>query len=316
MKAMYTTIGDNVYRVLNKEENPAIIARLPKNPNNVTINEDAKTIATNVYAIVDGDTTDKANNELYQSLVDKIKSESIYEIPSLKNEYVMVVDYTILNSRNEKVDRNLAMKRLKPRDVAIIMGVDVDNRCTYRFAKQLETSLAIQIDNMTPYGIMTPRRRDYKLVLNDVIIYQDFNCKKRKRRIVSSRELKSLIAGKSQAGALGDMLLIYSSADEALTFDPITLPFLPIRVEIGINIINTNFVVAYDDNAINTILDENKPDESDQDDTDLKFEIIDDVEENTDTGDDTTDESTDDAVSGVSYEATYDESDDVINIKI
>lgn len=259
MKAIYTRIGNSIYQ-LNQDTNVPYTVCNNTAGINATVNIDpsnhyiSQNVFINTLKTPSGQTL--SNREMYEQMVRFIKDKLITEIPLIQNTYKVYIDYSVFEGGRE-VDHSAVIRPVTPEDSAILLGVTTNNETVYRRVKHFKPRVEFSLKNALPYGIMAAPRTSYMFRINSLCIFQDFS--KRPEMHPSTYCNAYTIHPSSQTIQHGveSMTMIYSSSDEGIVFNPVETGFSPRRIQVMIDIILADYIVAYNDEEINQILDEN-----------------------------------------------------------
>lgn len=255
MKAIYVRIGKNVYKVKQNTAIPTSLTfRTPGVSSSLNVDSYNKAVTQNVYINNLKKPGTKSNAELYRELVDYLKTEQITEIQEIQNYFKIYVDYTAYENGRE-IDRASVVRPIKPLDKAYMLGVATNNECVYRRVKTFNPSIEFKMNNTLPHGIMSTQKTGYALKINNIAIFQDFSVEPEIHE--STYEVSYGIGSSTIQSNLDNMKMIYSTQNEGIDIQEISLSFVPRTIEIAMDIILADYIVAYNDNNITQILLEN-----------------------------------------------------------
>jgi len=255
VKAIYTRFGKKVYRINQDMHEPTNTVFGPSGIH-VSINEDTanKRVVQNININTLKRPGVKSNAQLYNELVEYLKEEEITEIDSLQDFYKVCIDYSIFENGKE-IDRAQVIRPIKSEDKILILGVATNSECVYRRVKTFKPEIDFKIKEIVPYGIMKTRNENYIVKINDIGIYES----KREYREVHKSQYE--VAYDSETTVVPanfeDFVLIYSLSQSGAEIAPVSLNYIPRIMEIVLDIVLTNYIVAYNDNDIFKILQEN-----------------------------------------------------------
>lgn len=252
MKAIYTVLRGKVYKVNQNTDIPNTLTQ--KTPGvNTTVSTDANTKAVTQFVNINTLETPstKTNRERYEELVNYLKKEKITNIKSIQNNFKIYVDYTVYEG-NEQIERSAVIKPIDPTDMILPLGVATNSETVYRRVKTFEPSVEFKLRRELPFGIMSPKKKQYTLKINDVCIFQDLVCPKEVHN--SIYETPYSIGSETLNHNLSGSAMIYSLHNEGIEIQPIRLNFAPSIITVKFDITLCNYIVAYNDVDIEKIL--------------------------------------------------------------
>ena len=255
MKAIYVKIGNNVYKVKQNTAIPTSLTfRTPGVSSSLNVDSYNKAVTQNIYINNLKKPGTKSNAELYRELVDYLKTEEITEIREIQNYFKIYVDYTAYENGRE-IDRASVVRPIKPLDKSYMLGVATNNECVYRRVKTFNPSIEFRMNDVLPHGIMSTQKNGYKLKINNIAIFQDFS--EQPEIHESTYEVSYGIGSSTLQSNLDNMKMIYSTQNEGIDIQEISLSFVPRTIEIAMDVTLADYIVVYNDNDINKILIDN-----------------------------------------------------------
>ena len=240
MKAIYTVINNNVYRVNQNTSIPATLTFRSSGASTV-LNVDPKSKAVDQHIVINTlkKPGTKSNSELYEEMINHLKEASITEVNMIQNFFKIYVDYTMFEDGRE-IEHSAVVKPIRPLDKVALLGVATNNECVYRRVKTFDPKLNFRVRSSLPFGIMQDRKSRYQFKINNIAIFQDFNSRKEIHE--STYEVPYSMA---------------ATQNEGIDIQAIDLDFVPRAIEVSLEIILGNYIVAYDHDSIDDILKEN-----------------------------------------------------------
>lgn len=255
MKAIYTTIGNNVYRMQQNTAIPATLTcKAPGVSSSLSIDPYNKAITQNVYINELKRPNTKSNGELYEELIDYLKTQQITEIKEIQNLFKIYVDYSAYEDDRE-IEHSAVVRPITPTDRVVLLGVATNNECVYRRVKTFEPKIDFKLTNYLPHGIMKTQNSNYRLKIHNIVIFQDFSRNPEVHE--STYETAYRIGSSTIQSSLDNMRVIYATENAGIDIQEINIPFMPRTISIVLDVVLSNYVVVYDDNTINKVLIEN-----------------------------------------------------------
>ena len=257
MKAIYTFLNNNIYRIDQDTSEPKVLAPAPSSEHS-SINADTvlKKVTASVFLNTMETVNIKSNKELYNAMKNTIKEKQITSIETIYDRYMMLTDYQLFDSSCE-ICHNVVTKPVSAKDAALLLGVALNNELVYRRVKMFDPIIEFATANQLPLGIMKSADTNYKFKINDISIYQDkfpssvCNC----NNSVYCTPY-SVNAASTVTDVLSDYIKIYSTAAAGLDISEIDINFIPKTIDLKINLTMANLIVAYDDSDIITLIQE------------------------------------------------------------
>lgn len=255
VKAIYVKIGNNVYRVKQNTAIPAdLTSKVPGVSSSLNVDSYNKCVTQNVYINNLKKPGTKSNGELYNELVYFLKTNKITEIKDVQNMFKIYIDYSAYENDRE-IEHSAVIRPLTPMDKVVLLGVATNNECVYRRVKTFEPKIEFKLNNYLPHGIMNTQKTNYKLKIHNIAIFQDFS--KNPEIHESTYDVAYSIGSSTIQSSLDNMKIVYSTANEGILIQEISLSFMPRKIAIALDITLADYVVVYDDYTINKILIEN-----------------------------------------------------------
>lgn len=255
MKAIYVKIGNSMYRVKQNTAIPTSLTfRSPGVSSSLNVDTYNKSVTQNIYINNLKKPGTKSNAELYNEFVDYLRTQKITEIKEIQNVFKIYIDYSAYEDGRE-IEHSAVIRPLRPLDKAFMLGVATNNECVYRRVKTFEPTVEFKLKNSLPHGIMNSSKKDYKLKIHNIAIFQDFSSEIETHN--STYETSYGIGSTTIQASLDNMKMVYSTENEAIDIQEISLTFMPRTISIVMDIILADYIVAYNDADINKILVEN-----------------------------------------------------------
>lgn len=257
MKAIYTVIDEEVCRVRQNTKLPHEIvgyegecsSRLSTDP---TTGFAMQSIYINTLQVPKA----KSNREKYDELIYYLKTNKITEILSISNFFICHIDYTIYEN-GRIIDKAVVMHPVCPRDKVLPLGIASNNEDVFRRVKTFKHTIEFNTTRPVPHGIMYGKSKHnrYELKINDIKVYEKISDPEIHRSIYNDPydEQSEIVAAD-----VDDSLCIFSALEGGIVFDPVVLNFRPRRVGIDVNLVLTDWIVAFTDKEINKIIEDNK----------------------------------------------------------
>lgn len=255
MKAIYTKIGENVYRINQPTGVPSDVTfKAPGSSSTLNIDPINGNVSQNITINTLKKPGTKSNAQLYKDLVAFIKEKEITEISSIQNFFKVYIDYTVFEDGRE-IEHAQVIRPTACIDKALILGVATNNECVYRRVKDFNPKIEFRLKHKFPHGIMQQKKSKYILKINNIAIFES---KREFQEVHNSTynvayDVPSSIINASVDGDI----LVYSSYNDGIDIQGVELNFIPREVSIFLDIILTKYVVVYDDKTITDILIEN-----------------------------------------------------------
>ena len=263
MKAIYTVINNNVYRVNQNTSIPSSLTFRSSGASTV-LNVDPRAKAVDQHIIINTlkKPGTKSNSEMYEEMINYLKDSAITEVKVIQNFFKIYVDYTMFEDGRE-IEHSAVVKPIKPLDKVALLGVATNNECVYRRVKTFDPKLNFKVRSSLPFGIMQDKKSRYQFKINNIAIFQDFNSRNEIHE--STYEVPYAMAASTIQANLNNMVMIYATQNEGIDIQPINLDFVPRVLEVSLEIILANYIVAYDNDSIDDIIRENIKDKYQED---------------------------------------------------
>lgn len=248
-KAIYTKIDDTYYRVNQDTEIPTNVFSMPGTHSNMTVDPLSQKVNSKLWINTISKSTVSTNKELYENMIEDININKVKSIQQITDRYLIYLDYCVYNKDDKEITHSVAIKELNVKDSVYLLGVNSDGDLMYKRIKELIGDMSFVVKNEYPMGIMYTNTDQYKLIINDLIVYQDLNETHRSSEnvcyAVGSHTITSTIAGLKK---------IYSTADNSISIAAVEVPFIPREISLRIHIALDNIIVVYDDAEISDIV--------------------------------------------------------------
>ena len=259
IKAIYTKIGKNYFKVNQDCSNPRKIFRICGTHSQMSLNPAVKQVDSSIWINPINLNTLKTNKEAYDEMIEYFVNKQITEIPNIQNRYILYMDYTIFNENGIEVNHNVVTKEIEAFDMFYPLGVDTTSELIYKQIKVFESDVSFVTKNCMPMGIMRDTCYDkYTLKINDISVFQDLvNGNNFADKHYSANENCYACHSKTIGSQLRDMQKIFSTYDNGLIISAVEVPFIPRKIVINLHIALDNTIVVYDDAVIRDIIAEN-----------------------------------------------------------
>lgn len=255
MKAIYIKIGKKVYKVKQNTATPtSMTVRTPGVSSSLNVDTYNKVVTQNVYINNLKKPGTKSNGELYEELVEYLKTHKITEIKEIQNFFKVYLEYTAYDGHKE-IDHGSLIKPIIPLDKAVLLGVATNNECVYRRVKTFAPTIDFKMNNPVPHGIMQTNKANYRLKINNIAIFEDFT--EHPEIHESTYEVGYGMQSSIVQSSFDNMQMIYSTENLGIDIQEINLSFAPRTISIALDVVLADYIVAYNDNDIQKILIEN-----------------------------------------------------------
>lgn len=207
------------------------------------------------------DDSSDSNKEFFAKIVDKIKSEMIYELPKLAPTYKVSVNYTLYDEKEDVIiDEGTATKTIEPTNCYFPLGLNDENEFVYRIVKNFTANFEFAYRSATPYGILKRESQNFVLFIHSIKISQVQSW----ARSIIPDECPSCGTVKEPKFSNGivkrdPMVVIYDTEAENLEIKPMKFKFKPRRIGIKLQIVLNDYLMTASQDDINSLLKENIP---------------------------------------------------------
>lgn len=255
VKAIYTKINNKVYKINQVVDNPqSIVSFTPGVSSNLSVDNYNKQVTQNININTLKKPGTQSNAQMYNDLVEFLNEREITEINTLQNLFKVYIEYSMYQDGVE-VERASVIKPVRVKDKAIILGTGTNNECVYRHVKYLNPTVDFKLRSVVPHGVMRTPVSNYILKIHNVSIlqstieyYEIHN---------STYDVAYGVDSKTMAANLDGWIVKYSTANAGFELQEVQMNFIPHNISVYLDIILTDYVVAYDENNINKIITEN-----------------------------------------------------------
>ena len=255
LKAIYSIINNNVYRVMQDTSIPTSMTfRASGASSSMNIDRSSKSVEQHVVINTVKKPGTKSNAEMYNDMVNFLNSQQITEIKEIKNFFKVYIDYSMFEDGRE-IEHSAVVRPIKPIDKAVLLGIATNNETIYRRVKTFDHVINFRVRNTLPHGIISDKKSDYRFKINNIAIFQDFSSRNEIHE--STYEVSYPIGSTTIQANLNDMVLIYATENEGVDIQDISLGFVPRSIDISLELILGNYIVAYNNKDIDAILIEN-----------------------------------------------------------
>lgn len=258
-KVVYALIGGTYYKL---DQNPNVPERCVKNISNSVSyverpNLDELELKVNLSTI-DPQTTN-SNREECNIMKSVLRAcPNIREIQVIPNRYKMKLTYSILDNSRRFIDSSSTMRDVSAEDVLLALGVNNANEALYRRVKYFNPNFKFLVRNIVPYGIMQNAKKDYTFLITDISLYQQTVPENMGENLhLSTYDNPYSVCSPCMNEPLEDMLLLYSSKNEGIVYEPVKISYVPRSVYVNITFMKDGYLSFYNESEIQTILDEN-----------------------------------------------------------
>ena len=259
-KAIYTTLNGRVFQILQDTVEPSILTTLPSQ-NQVSTNTDdhLKTVTATVKISNMETSCVHTNAEKYKAMCEYLRKMEVTEMNGISDKYQVYLDYAIYSNGCE-ITHSVVIKPITAKDAAILLGVATNNELVYRRVKMFEERIIFGINNPLPLGIMDCQKKNYVFKINDITIYQDLSTLTTDNLHNSIYETCYKACGCGHS-TVNDSLIgyapVFSTSASGMCITDITIDFVPRKIVVALNITNAEYIVAYDSNEIDQIIQDN-----------------------------------------------------------
>lgn len=256
MKAIYTIIDGKVFRVRQKTTMPTEMAIKPKGANLSTefnSSDRTATLFVNINSLSDSSSLE-SNRESYEKMVRFLKKSGTTEIFDIFNKFKIYIDYSVTEGDRE-IEHAALIKPVVPEDMVYPLGVASNNESVYRRIKVFNQPVEFCLRNRMPHGIMDNTPRNYSIHIHNVAVFQDlYNIEDEHE---SFYEMPHSLNSGTVNSCLENMLLVYSTYEQHITFPVSEIKFQPRKLSIILNVTLNNYIECYNSDMITQILQQN-----------------------------------------------------------
>lgn len=252
VKAIYTKVGDKYYKVNQSTTIPSKIYNMPETHSVMNSDTAVQQVNSKIWINTISKNTTLTNKEAYNEMLQNFINNRVTQINYINNRFLIYVDYSMIDIDGKEIDHSVVQKEITGDDAIFILGVNGSCECLYKQVKQFTSDFEFTVKNEYPIGIMYNNDKSYRLIINDLAIYQDIN-----------ETHKSCNANPYQyqshtiASILNGLKKIYSSYDNGISFSAVDVPFIPRKIRLTINLAVDSLIVVYDDDVITTLMVDN-----------------------------------------------------------
>ena len=243
-----------MYRHLQKIKPVRLLASWEQSSSSVEINGRCVKNRVVINTVTDPFNAD-SNKQCYEKLEEFIREKAIKNIDVISDKFKLKVDYSIKKD-NCDVERFTVMKDVIYEDKAFVLGINEENESVYRRVRCMNPIIKLQNTVRVPQGISECMRSSYTININSIELFQyKSDDVVQVNPSIYDTPLKcncSLVRGD-----LAESICVYSSLDDNIVFQPITVKFVPSLIELDIKILLSNLIVAYNNETIDEIVIEN-----------------------------------------------------------
>ena len=255
MKAIYTKVGNDVYRINQGTFIPTnMVLKSPGVSSNLALDTANKNITQNIYINNLQSPGVKSNAELVYELKDFLREKQITEIKTIQNFFKVYIDYTVHEDGRE-IEHSAVVRPIKPIDKIVCLGVATNDECVYRRVKTFNSTVEFRLKNSLPYGIMSSPKKSYVLKIHSISIFQDFSKEPEIHNSVYENPYR--VGSSTMQHSVDNMKMIYSTENEGIDIQEISSIYIPRTLSINLEMVLADYVVVYNDQTITDILIEN-----------------------------------------------------------
>lgn len=259
-KAIYAKVDKAYYQIDQSTQIPSQIVRMRKTHSQISFNETARELTASVW-LSGIETVDlQTNRGMYNRMIEDLKANLITEIPTISNQFLVYIDYSIYNDVDEEINHSCTTKKIEGFDALLALGTAFNNECVYRQVKNFDPKIVFSVTNHIPFGIMTSSyRKKYTLKINDICILQSIGKYTAECFNVHNSIYENSFDYRSHTihTLLQDNIPIYSTAAAGLDIGEFTVSFYPRKIVIDLHCFIANTIVAYDKQNVDDVLVEN-----------------------------------------------------------
>lgn len=263
MKAIYTIVNGCIHKINQDTSVPKNIVTMPYTPythTSASLDEGSKTVGANIWInTLDSQENTKSNSELYNEMIMYMKENKITHYDQLVNNFTIYIDYSICDLMGKELDHSVMIRGISPIDALYPLGVNEENECVYRRVKVFKPKIEFALKSNLPYGIMGTGKSNYRIYINDIMIFQNYgtadaNCCCGSH---NSNESNAYTYGSHTiASSLDNKAQVYSSDRDGLVIAPIEVNFAPRKVVINFEITLSDYIVVYDSLTVDKVIEE------------------------------------------------------------
>lgn len=257
MKTIYTMTNDGrIYKINQNVSIPSNMVQQFYGANaSVTVDAASKTAVQSITVSTLKAEGEKSNRELYVELCNYIREHKITEIDTIQNNFRIYIEYETFDG-NRSMGINSMTTMIAPIESIVPLGTATNSENVYRHVKDMKTKAEFVIKNSVPFGVMSNCKREYVLVIRDIAVFQNFSSLPDNVHKSTYNTPYGLNEYTSRDN-LEDMTMVYSTASEGLSFAPLKLNFIPRKIAFDLELLLTDYIVAYDTLEIDRIIKEN-----------------------------------------------------------
>lgn len=259
-KAIYAKIDKAYYQIDQSTQIPSQIVRMRKPHSQIAFNETAREMTASVW-LSGIETVDlQTNRGLYNRMIDDLKTNLTTEIPTISNQFLVYVDYSIYNDEGQEINHSCTTKRVDGFDAILALGTAFNNECVYRQVKTFDPKIVFSVTNHIPFGIMTSSyKKKYTLKINDICILQSIGKYTAECFNAHNSIYENSFDYQSHTihTLLQDNIPIYSTAADGIDIGEFTVSFYPRKIVIDLHCFIANIIIAYDEQNVKDVLIEN-----------------------------------------------------------
>ena len=248
-KAIYTKVDGTYYKVIQDTNTPTTLFSMPNTHCNMSIDPSTQKVNSRIWVNGICKSLISTNKEAYDEMVEELKSSSYLGIAQITNRFMLYIDYSVYDKNGNEVNHSVATKEVTPKDAIYPLGVDVDGNLMYKQIKQFTGEMNFAVKNSYPMGIMYSSNDEYKLIINDLVLYQDLVFTSR-----SSENVCYAYGSHTIASTLKNLKKVYSTADNNVSIAAVEVPFIPREISLKINLALDNVIVVYDESVLSDII--------------------------------------------------------------
>ena len=253
-KVVLQKVGENYYSIPDPGT-PTHILKKFKSSSTSSAENEIQTLNYNVDISMLDKYLCESNKDLADDLLASITSDKIKEIEDLTGIYRVVIEYSLTNENGCEIEHSSIVEFLEPTHCIIPLGVNASNECVYRHALLYDFKAVINGCKKIPIGVMRSKAKSYTLNILSISIYHAKDetdiCTNQNNSVYGNRySHKSLTISQ----IIRDSVCVFDSSDECLTFSPLSMSYVPRRINLNFRIALANIINIYDESYLEDIL--------------------------------------------------------------
>lgn len=268
MKSLYAKYGDTLYKMDEYPRNNFKLATI-KNEMKVHFSELSKEALIDLSLGVIGEDYN-TNKTATENILKELEEKKITNVETLIPEFEVAIDYVILDGATQKVyDEGVMIRHIinpEEQNRYRILGVTEEEEVYARLVKELKTTFNFKYRESYPCGIMKKSSPKFIIIINNIIVHQrkdyDKYIYESNDNIIQEHKCSDGVAVTRESFASHyrkpEDVVIFDAKQEGMVFEPITIDLKFRNLTLALSMILNDYIIVYDDNTINTILEKNK----------------------------------------------------------